>query len=103
MATETRIRKSLVGKVKSSKMAKTIVVEVERRVAHARYGKVVRMKKSFKAHDERGEAKPGDTVQIEECRPLSADKRFRLRKILTRAVPGSVGPAAALPGDPPSA
>lgn len=73
------------GRVVSDKMNKTIVVVSETRVAHAVYGKVVRKSSRFKAHDETNEAKIGDVVRIQECRPLSKDKRWRLLEIVERA------------------
>jgi len=71
-------RKERVGEVISNKMAKTIVVRVERRFPHPRFKKVVTGYKRFYAHDEKGEAKVGDRVRIEETRPLSKTKRWRL-------------------------
>ena len=73
------------GRVTSNKMYKTIVVISETRVPHATYGKIVRKSSRFKAHDERNEANIGDLVRIEECRPLSRDKRWRLLEIVERA------------------
>ena len=78
-------RKQRVGEVVSNKMAKTIVVRVERRFPHPKFSKVVTSYKKFYAHDEKGEAKPGDQVRIEETRPLSATKRWRLVAIVDRA------------------
>lgn len=76
---------SKVGTVIESKMAKTIVVEVSRKVPHPLYRRVVSRKKKFYAHDEAGEARPGDQVRIVECRPLSKLKRWRLTEIVWRA------------------
>lgn len=73
------------GRVKSDKMDKTIVVMTETRVPHPVYKKVVRQSTRFKAHDERNDAKTGDLVRIQECRPMSRDKRWRLVEILERA------------------
>ena len=73
------------GRVASNKMQKTIVVETETRVPHGVYGKIVRKSVRFKAHDENNDAKIGDIVRIMECRPLSADKRWRLVEIVERA------------------
>ena len=73
------------GRVVSDKMNKTIVVVSETRVAHRVYGKVVRKSSRFKAHDETNEAKIGDVVRIQECRPLSKEKRWRLLEIVERA------------------
>ena len=74
----------LTGKVTSAKMEKTIVVEVTRLVQHPKYRRVVRISKKFYAHDEKREAKQGDTVRIVSSRPLSRLKRWRLDEILTR-------------------
>jgi small subunit ribosomal protein S17 len=73
------------GRVVSDKMDKTIVVLSETRVAHPVYGKIVRKSVKFKAHDEKNEAKAGDTVRIAESRPLSRDKRWRLVEVIERA------------------
>ncbi len=78
------IRKERVGRVVSNKMAKTLIVEVERRWQHPVYGKVVREQKRFYAHDEKGEAKVGDTVRISETRPLSKLKRWRLVQVVEK-------------------
>ncbi|MEW5853591.1 MAG: 30S ribosomal protein S17 [Myxococcota bacterium] len=80
-----RNKKTMTGVVTSNKMMKTITVEVTRMVKHPVYGKYVRRRARFKAHDERGEAKIGDTVVVVECRPLSRTKRWRLQKITARA------------------
>ena len=82
---ERPYRKTLRGYVTSDKMDKTIVVEVEERVKHARYGKVTRKTSKFKAHDEENTAGIGDRVLIMETRPLSASKRWRLVEIVERA------------------
>ncbi|MCX8157337.1 MAG: 30S ribosomal protein S17 [Verrucomicrobiae bacterium] len=84
-AAPARRRKERTGEVVSNKMAKTIVVRVERRFPHPRFKKIVRSYKKYYAHDEKGEAKPGDLVRIEETRPLSRLKRWRLVEILERA------------------
>jgi small subunit ribosomal protein S17 len=78
-------RKTKVGRVVSDKMDKTIVVSVERLARHPLYKRVVRLTTKFKAHDEANDAKVGDTVLIEESRPLSATKRWRLLEIVQRA------------------
>lgn len=80
-----RRRKERTGEVVSNKMAKTIVVRVERRFPHPRFKKIVRSYKKYYAHDEKSEAKPGDLVRIEETRPLSRLKRWRLVEIIERA------------------
>ena len=77
-------RKERMGEVISNKMAKTIVVRVERRFPHAKFKKVVTGYKKFYAHDEKSEAKVGDRVRIEETRPLSKTKRWRLVEIVER-------------------
>jgi len=77
-------RKQRHGQVISNKMAKTIVVRVERRFPHPRFRKVVTAYKKFYAHDEKGDAKPGDWVRIEETRPLSKIKRWRLLEVVER-------------------
>jgi small subunit ribosomal protein S17 len=78
-------RKTKVGRVVSDKMDKTIVVSVERLTRHRLYKRVMKASTKFAAHDERNEAKIGDTVLIEESRPLSATKRWRLVSVLSRA------------------
>jgi small subunit ribosomal protein S17 len=75
-----------VGAVLASKMAKTIVVEVIRRVPHPLYKRIVSKKKKFYAHDETGLAKVGDVVRIVECRPLSKLKRWELKEVVRKAV-----------------
>ncbi len=77
------LRKTRVGVVVSAKMAKTLVVEVVRRVPHPQFKKIVKMTTKFYAHDEKGEAKEGDRVKISETRPMSKLKRWRLVEILT--------------------
>jgi len=77
-------RKERIGDVLSSKMAKTIVVRVERRFAHPVYKKVVTQYKKFYVHDEKSEDKPGDRVRIEETRPVSKMKRWRLVEVIER-------------------
>jgi len=78
-------RKTKVGRVVSDKMDKTIVVSVERLARHRLYKRVIRLTTKFKAHDEANEAHIGDTVIIEESRPLSATKRWRLVDVLEKA------------------
>ena len=77
--------KTLTGKVVSNKMQKTITVAVERYVPHPEYGKYQRRTTKFFAHDEKSECREGDVVAIEECRPLSRHKNWRLVKIVSRA------------------
>ncbi len=79
-------RKVLRGTVVSDKMDKTITVEITTHKSHPLYSKRVKYSKKFKAHDENNEAKIGDIVEIMETRPLSATKRFRLVKIVEKAV-----------------
>ncbi|KRM98525.1 30S ribosomal protein S17 [Loigolactobacillus rennini] len=84
---ETRNKRKVVqGRVVSDKMDKTINVAVETMNQHSRYGKRIRYTKKYFAHDENNEAKTGDIVQIMETRPLSANKHFRLIKIVEKAV-----------------
>ena len=86
-------RKERVGEVISNKMTKTIVVRVQRRFPHPKFKKVVTGYKKFYAHDEKAEAKIGDTVRIEETRPLSKLKRWRLVEVVERG--SGVAPVAA--------
>lgn len=79
-------KRSLLGVVVSDKMEKTIVVSVERRVRHPRYNKQVRRSARYKAHDENNTAKIGDTVNIQEIRPLSKDKKWILKAVVEKAV-----------------
>ena len=83
-------RKQRVGEVVSNKMTKTIVVRVERRFPHPKFKKIVTSYKKFYAHDEKTEAKTGDTVLIEECRPLSKLKRWTLIQVVERGVAETV-------------
>jgi len=78
-------RKTKTGRVVSDKMDKTIVVSVERLTRHPLYKRVIRLTTKFKAHDEANDAHVGDTVLIEESRPLSATKRWRLVRVVARA------------------
>jgi len=77
--------KELIGTVVSNKMQKTIVVEVTRKKAHPMYGRVISIRKKFYAHDEKNEAHVGDVVRIEETRPLSKLKRWKLKDIVRKA------------------
>lgn len=83
---ERNARRTLTGKVVSDKMDKTITVLVETYKTHPLYSKRVKYSKKYKAHDENNEAKTGDVVSIMATRPLSATKRFRLVKIIEKAV-----------------
>jgi small subunit ribosomal protein S17 len=76
--------KSRIGTVLSNKMTKTVVVQVERRMKHGKYGKYMTEKKKYKCHDEHASAKPGDKVRIVETRPLSKEKRWRVAEILAK-------------------
>jgi small subunit ribosomal protein S17 len=76
-------RKKRIGIVLSNKMQKTIVVQIKGRALHPLYGKVIEKAAKFKVHDEKNEAKIGDKVRIQETRPLSKDKRWRLIEILS--------------------
>lgn len=78
-------RKTFIGTVVSDKMDKTVVVMVETLVKHPLYGKYIKRRKKYMAHDENNECKIGDKVLIEETRPLSRRKRWRVREILERA------------------
>lgn len=86
MSTPTGHKNEKLGEVVSTKMAKTIVVSVSRRVAHPLYRKIVSTRKKFYAHDEEETAKIGDLVRIEEHRPLSKLKRWKLKEVVRRAV-----------------
>jgi small subunit ribosomal protein S17 len=89
-----------IGEVISTKMAKTIVVEVTRRVPHPVYKRIVTKRKKFYAHDEQQSAKVGDMVRIIECRPLSRLKRWELGSVIRRAVQVAVDhPALAADAD----
>ncbi len=78
-------RRQVVGEVVSDAMVKTVVVRVTRLVKHPVYGRVMRRAEKFKAHDERNQAHRGDEVRIEETRPISKDKRWRLVEVLRRS------------------
>jgi small subunit ribosomal protein S17 len=79
-------RKTRRGSVVSNGMNKSVVILVERKVRHKLYGKYIRRRMKYMAHDEKNECNVGDTVLIEECRPLSKNKRWRVLTILERAV-----------------
>jgi small subunit ribosomal protein S17 len=82
---ERNLRKERIGVVTSNKMDKSIVVKVETKVMHPKYGKFVKHSKKFMAHDESGECGIGDTVRIMETRPLSKLKRWRMVEIVEKA------------------
>lgn len=80
-----KMRKTRVGVVSSAAMDKSITVVIERKLRHPIYGKFVKKSKKLMAHDETNDCKAGDTVKIEECRPLSKRKRWKLIEVLERA------------------
>ena len=82
---ERNYRKERIGVVVSDKMDKSVVVSVERQVMHAKYGRSLRLTKSYVAHDETNDCKVGDTVKISETRPLSKTKRWRVGEVIERA------------------
>ncbi len=84
MSSNTSMRRRLTGRVVSDKMQKTVVVVVETTTRHPLYGKTLRTRKRFKAHDEENAAKIGDTVRIVEARPMSKDKAWIVEEILQR-------------------
>ncbi len=85
MTDETNNARTAVGQVVSSKMEKTISVLVERRVKHPLYRKYIKKSTKLLAHDEQNECGEGDTVEIQECRPLSKNKSWRLQRVIERA------------------
>ena len=85
-APAAKVAKTITGKVVSNKMEKTIAVVIERYEPHPRYGKYIRRSTKLLAHDENNESREGDIVAIEECRPLSRHKSWRLVKVVSRAV-----------------
>ncbi|MBN9421686.1 MAG: 30S ribosomal protein S17 [Candidatus Accumulibacter sp. 66-26] len=86
MSETTSIKRTLVGRVVSDKMDKTVTVLIERRVKHPMYEKIIVRSSKYHAHNENNEAKSGDLVQIEECRPLSKTKAWVVTKLLEKAV-----------------
>jgi len=90
---KTGFKNEKVGQVVSTKMTKTIVVEVSRRVPHPLYKRIVAKRKKFYAHDEESKAKMGDIVRIVECRPLSKLKRWQLADIVRKAPQVGAQPA----------
>ena len=80
-----KVARQLTGRVVSDKMDRTVTVLVERRVTHKLYGKIVTRSKKYHAHDETNECKEGDLVTIEECRPISRTKNWRVAKLLEKA------------------
>ncbi len=85
MSEQRGLRKTRVGKVVSDKMDKTVVVEIQERVRHPLYGKIMNQTSKLKAHDENNECGIGDTVRVMETRPLSKSKRWRLVEIIEKA------------------
>ena len=83
---ERNLRKELIGTVTSNKMDKTVVVSVETSVRHKLYGKIVKRTYKLKAHDEQNACQMGDKVKVMETRPLSKDKRWRLVRIVEKAI-----------------
>jgi small subunit ribosomal protein S17 len=86
MSEEAVVERSLLGRVISDKMDKTIVVMMERQIKHPLYGKFIKRSKKYHVHDENNECKIGDTVTFKECRPLSKSKHWTLIKVVNRAV-----------------
>ena len=82
---EAKAVRTLTGKVVSDKMDKTVTVLIERRVTHPLYGKIISRKQTFHAHDEKNECHPGDIVLIQECRPLSRTKSWRVTQLVHKA------------------
>jgi small subunit ribosomal protein S17 len=82
---EATNQKTRTGTVTSNKMQKTVVVAVERLVSHPKYKKFIRRRNTFKAHDEEGTCQVGDVVLIQECRPLSKTKRWKVIRVLEKA------------------
>lgn len=81
-----KVRRRLIGTVVSAKMAKTVVVRIERSIQHPKYGKTYMVSKKYKVHDAEGRAKAGDLIEIEETRPISSEKRWRYFRTVTSAV-----------------
>jgi small subunit ribosomal protein S17 len=79
------LKRTLIGKVVSAKRAKTVTVLVERRVKHELYGKIVSMSSKYHAHDEKGEYKMGDLVEIAEGRPISKTKSWTVTRLVEKA------------------
>lgn len=82
MSDAVETNRTVIGRVVSDKMDKTVTVLVERRVKHPLYGKFIRRSTKLHAHDEANSCQEGDTVMIEQCRPMSKNKRWRLVKVL---------------------
>ena len=84
MAKQKRVRRQVEGRVLKANNVKTRIVAIEQRIPHALYGRIIRRTAKFVAHDEREESQVGDLVRIEECRPMSKTKRWRLVDVLER-------------------
>lgn len=100
---ERGVTKQREGVVRTNRMEKTVVVELERIILHPRYKKYLRRRTKVKAHDERDQCQVGDRVVIVECRPLSRQKRWRVSRILNREVEPEAAPAATTAQAPVSA
>ena len=85
MTETTANKRTLTGRIVSDKMNKTVTVLVERRVKHPLYGKIITRSRKYHAHDEKNEFKEGDTVLIEECRPLAKTKAWRVSKLIEKS------------------
>jgi small subunit ribosomal protein S17 len=85
MSEQEKTQRTMIGRVVSDKMDKTITVMIERKVRHPLYGKFVKRSTKLKAHDETNQAGEGDTVSIEQCRPISRSKTWRLVDVLEKA------------------
>jgi small subunit ribosomal protein S17 len=84
MEPKSTVKKNMIGVVVKDKMDKTVVVEVERTTRHSRYHKYLKVKRTCKAHDEENKARVGDTVLLEETRPLSKEKRWLVKEIIKK-------------------
>jgi len=82
---EDKVTRTLTGRVVSDKMDKTVTVQVERKVKHPLYGKVISRSKKYHAHDEKNEYHEGDLVTIEECRPIAKTKAFRVTALIEKS------------------
>jgi small subunit ribosomal protein S17 len=82
---EAKVQRAITGRVISDKMDKTRTILIERKVRHPLYGKYIRRSTRLHVHDENNEARMGDTVMVQECRPMSKTKTFRLLKVLEKA------------------
>ena len=82
---ETNLKRTLTGTVVSDKMDKTVTVLIERKIKHPLLGKILRVSKKYHAHDETNECNQGDVVVIEECRPLSKTKSWRVAKLVEKS------------------